>query len=399
MSVSTLSELETCPRRWALSTAEYPQIWERTGYPRPLQLSALEGTVVHFSLQRITEAFVERGCLTLHDELAIGTLRELGGFTEVIRGSVDRALKAYEGNPRAAPRIQQVRDRLICRVPTLRSRIQRFLSGVHWESHAPRRANLVAKRDTRQALQYGPHTEVELRAAALGWGGVADLLTLSAAACEVRDFKTGAWKEAHELQVRIYALLWWRDTDLNRAGRLANRLVLSYEDGDVEVPAPGEAELEALENKLKNRTAAVLAELSEDPPEARPSQDNCQFCAVRHLCEEYWRWPGRRGGDAESLKDAFADIQVKLVSRHGQSSWDAVIESQEESTAGKAVLLRTAGVRCDLRAAQRLRLLGVHLSTPRDGVSGEEPSMLVATMGEMSEAFVLAVDNSRQAVR
>lgn len=46
MSFSTLSELEACPRRWALSVADYPHVWEKRGYPPRPQITALEGAVV-----------------------------------------------------------------------------------------------------------------------------------------------------------------------------------------------------------------------------------------------------------------------------------------------------------------------------------------------------------------
>src|SRR2546430_2535646 len=39
MSVSTLRELEACPRRWALSSARYPEIWDRVGYPPKLNIA------------------------------------------------------------------------------------------------------------------------------------------------------------------------------------------------------------------------------------------------------------------------------------------------------------------------------------------------------------------------
>ena len=84
MSYSTLSDLEACPRRWALSAAEYPNVWEGSGYPRPPRQAALEGTVVHLSLQKITHALVGSGCASLSDENVISTLRKLGGYTAVV---------------------------------------------------------------------------------------------------------------------------------------------------------------------------------------------------------------------------------------------------------------------------------------------------------------------------
>lgn len=245
MSFSVLSDLEACPRRWALSAAEYPHVWQHRGYPRALQPAALEGTVVHLTLQTITSALVERGCPSLFDESAISALRELGGFTVIILRSLERALQSYEGNPRATPVLDGIRHRLAARVPELRSRVQRFLSRIHLESRAAISGDptiqLVGK--SRHQLPHGSHAEVELRASELRWLGVADLLTLSTKCCEIRDFKTGTLKPEHEFQLRTYALLWVWDRDLNPSGRFADKLVLSYDEGDIEVPAPGEHEL------------------------------------------------------------------------------------------------------------------------------------------------------------
>ena len=44
MSVSTNAEIDECPRRWALSAANYPDIWDGRGYPPKLQVAALAGT-------------------------------------------------------------------------------------------------------------------------------------------------------------------------------------------------------------------------------------------------------------------------------------------------------------------------------------------------------------------
>ena len=392
MSFSTLSDLEACPRRWALSAAKYPHLWEHRGYPRAPQLAALEGTVVHLTLQRITSAIVERGCPSLFDESAISTLRELGGYTAIILGSLERALLPYEGNPRAAPVLDGIRQRLAARVPELRSRVQRFLSRIHPESRAARPSGSTthSKGEFRYQLQYGSHAEVELRASDLGWLGVADFLTLSTTSCKIRDFKTGASKQEHEFQLRTYALLWARDRDLNPSGRLADKLVLSYDGGDVEVLAPMADALSTLEDEIRERTAAALADLQTDPPEARPSQENCKYCAVRHLCEEYWQWHARLGRDSESPKGQFADLQIKLSSRHGPSSWDGVVECPSGPEVSRTILLRTANLRFALHPGQWLRLMNVHISMPDEEFTEDKRPPVVATMGASTEAFLLS---------
>lgn len=391
MSVSTLWDMEACPRRWALSTGEYPHVWKHRGYPRAPQPAALEGTVVHLSLQRITSALVERGCPSLLDESAISTLRDLRGYTAVILGSIERALRPYEGNPRATPVIEGIRRRLEARVPELRSRVQSFLSRIHPESRGPRPGGpgTHSERETRHQLHHGSHAEVELRASELGWLGVSDLITLSTTRCEIRDFKTWTSKPEHELQLRTYALLWARDRDLNPFSRLADKLVLSYDEGDVDVPAPSANALRSLEGDLRERTAVAVADLQSEPPEARPSPENCVYCPVRHLCEEYWQWHSLGGGDTESYKGQFADLQIKLTGRHGPSSWDGVVESPPDLKASSPFLLRTANLRFDLHPDQRLRLLNVYISMPNEDLIEVERPPVVATMGTSTEAFLI----------
>jgi hypothetical protein len=92
MSFSTLMELEICPRRWALATAGYSNLWNSRGYPSVPQASALEVTIVHLSLQKITGALVGNGCASLADESTILTLRQLGGYTAIIMDSLESVL-------------------------------------------------------------------------------------------------------------------------------------------------------------------------------------------------------------------------------------------------------------------------------------------------------------------
>jgi len=393
MSFSTLSDLEVCPRRWALSLAEYPHVWNESGYPRPLRPAAIEGTVVHLSLQRVMAALVDRGCPSLSHESASGALRELGGYTAIVMSSLKRALQPYEGNPRAAAVLEGIRHRFAARVPELRSRVQRFLVRIDPECGTGKSAKTMShpESESRRRLLHGSYGEVELRAGYMGWHGIVDLLTIASTRCEIRDFKTGEAKEEHEYQLQVYALLWARDRDLNPDGRLADRLVLSYDEGDVSVRAPSEKELRQLEHALATRTAQALADLQVDPPEARPTRENCAYCAVRHLCEDYWPWHAREGPSNESARTGFGDVQIRLSGQHGPTSWDGMVELGPGLRKGRPILLRTGNHVFDHQPGQRVRLLNVYMNIP-----GEEPDdddrpdpTVVATMGASSEAFFL----------
>ncbi len=393
MSFSTLIELEICPRCWAMINAEYSDIWNKRGYPSVPQSSALEGTIVHLSLQKITGALIENSCPSLADESAILTLRQLGGYTAIIMDSLERVLLPYKENPRASAVLGVIRTRLAAKIPEIRTRVQRYLSRIRPEPRAIVHGETVIhpEGELRHALQHGTYTEVLLQSSKLGWRGVADMVTLSTTQCEIRDFKTGAPKEEHQVQLWTYALLWARDVGLNPAGRLADKLVLSYDERDVEVPSPEASKLCSLEDEIKKRSTAALADLQPSNPRARTSLENCTYCAVRQLCEEYWHWLARGYPKNEETTGRYIDIQIKLSSQHGPSSWDGAVEYGPAMQVGEAILLRTENLAFDLHPGQRLRLLNVHVSMPNEEADAKNRHrLIVATMGSRSEMFLLS---------
>jgi hypothetical protein len=398
MSFSTLIELEACPRRWSLATAEYPNLWNNRGYPAVPQPSALEGTIIHLGLQKITGALIENGCSSLADESAILTVKQLGGFTAIITDCLERALRPYRENPRAIPILDGICVRLTTRIPELRTRVQKLLSRIRPEPHTFVLGDTAIHPEgkPRHVLQHGTYTEVLLQSSKLGWRGVADMLTLSADSCEIRDFKTGTPKDEHKVQLWTYALLWSRDEDLNPSGRLADKLVLSYDESDIEIPSPDDSKLLSLEDEIKQRSATVRTGLQSGNPDARTSEENCIYCAVRHLCEEYWHWLTQQSPKDESTKGTYIDIQIKLSSQHGPTSWDGEVESGPAMKAGEPILLRTENLAFNLRPGHRLRLLNVHIRIPIEENGAENGHhVIVATMGSRSEVFLLSTASNR----
>jgi hypothetical protein len=386
MSVSTYADIDECPRRWALGAAEYPDVWSGRGYPPKLQVAALAGSVVHLALELITNQFTGAGVPSLNDPSATQVLRELGGYTRVVEDCLDRILKRFSDNPRALPVMEHARRTLRGQVPTLRARVQSMVARLRVRALgkpalAATAAN-AASTQARSPLTNGTHAEVELRAKSIGWKGKADLLVLSPDGCEITDFKTGAADEEHQFQIRVYALLWSRDADLNPDRRRADRLFLAYNRGDVEVPAPTESELDDLEVALAARREAAQQAVSRQPPEARPNPTYCRYCAVRHLCVEYWT-PGTQRDMARDVDQRFIDAEVKVTGRHGPSSWDIEIERCLDMSPGQAAVLRTHGDG-EYRRGDRLRLLDVAFTS-----DDEDTGPHLFTLGELSEAYVV----------
>src|SRR5574337_1295867 len=226
LSVSTLAQLEACPRQWALEHADYADRGLGRGFPRRPSVATLGGRAAHCALERIARAAGPEGAA--RPDAFVSALRSLGGITAVISGCVRDGLARESANPRAAPMLEALDARLRQRSEELRRLVQQAL---RLQAQAPgpttQSPEPGAAPPDRGALGYGYHPEVELRPPLMGWVGYADAIRLEPDVCEIVDYKTGAPSPTHEAQLRAYALLWARDTVVNPRGRLADSLVLA----------------------------------------------------------------------------------------------------------------------------------------------------------------------------
>lgn len=380
MTVTAYAEISACPRRWALSEANYPMVWQGRGYPARLHLHALAGSVVHLALERITKHLARVGCPSVNHATATQALRDLGGYTHIVNDCIDHVLERYAQNPRALPLIEHARRTLRGQTPALRTRIQSILARLRLSPAQSPAAKQTGGVPCRGPLGIGAFPEIELRATRIGWRGKADLLVVSEDACEITEFKTGTPDEAHAFQLRVYALLWSLDEELNPARRLVDRLVLAYGAGEVSVEPPNAKELAALEQELVDRRAAAEAALTARPPEARPSRENCRHCAVRQLCDKYWTVDGI----AKRADERFGDLELEVVRRHGALSWDAWVVLSPVAKSGHPAILRTQQA-TELKPGMRLRVLDAAVAVGRE----HEGEPVVVTLGMFSEMFAV----------
>lgn len=382
MSASTHAEIEECPRRWALSSAEYPELWGGRGYPPKLQVAALAGSVVHLALEIITKQLTRAGVPSLSDPSAPQVLRALGGYTRVVEECVERILKRYNDNPRAGALMEHAQRTLRGQVPTLRARVQSMLSRIRLPKGAATPTALSTSKSSgpppRLPLANGTYPEVEVRAKSIGWKGKVDLLVLGDDACEITDFKTGAADEGHKFQVRAYAVMWRLDDELNPSERLVDRLVLAYESQDVDVAPPSASEIDDLSRELLARRQAAEAALAARPPSAHPSTESCRYCGVRQLCDAYW------AGSSQAVSDdgRFGDVELKITGRHGPTSWDAVVVRARDFPAKTTALLRLQQPD-EFKAGARVRVLDGALA--RDPEDDSAPA--IVTLSALSEAY------------
>lgn len=384
MTVSTLAELEACPRRWALTMAEYPSIWCGRGYPPRLRPNALAGTVVHLVLETITRALVHAACFSVQDTKAPQVMKTLGGYTKVIQDCIDRVIERLSNNPRTAQLVDDVARTLRAQMSELRTRTQTILCRLRLPCNAVVTAD-AGSHARRSPLSYGAYPEIELRARRIGWKGRVDLLVLTDKSCEISDFKTGARDDEHQFQIQVYALLWSADEELNPGQRHADRLVLRYSGVDVEVPVLTAGQLDGLERDLVARRDAANRSVSMRPPEARPAPQNCRLCGVRQLCSEYWKPAAQQTLATEGADRRFSDVEMTITGRHGPSSWDAVIGVSRDAPEGKQAVLRTKDD-LDLRSGVRLRVLDAAVVVDVE----DETQPAVVTLGTLSEMYAVS---------
>jgi hypothetical protein len=384
MTVTAFGEINSCPRRWALSTADYADLWQGRGYPPKLQIHAVKGSAVHLAVETITKRLIVSGCPSVQDPRATSVLKELGGYTKIVTDCFQRVLKRFEDNPRSARLVENAERTLRGQTPDLRMRVQSILARLRLPALPEVQGQSRPQSGkNRRPLAIGAYPEVELRAPGIRWKGKVDLLVITNETCEITDFKTGARDECHDFQVQIYALIWSLDKELNPTHRAASRLVLAYSTGDVEVDAPSESELRAFEKDLLKRRDSAEAALSMKPPEARPTPENCRYCGVRQLCDTYWS-PGNWTAHPSS-EPRFGDAQVRIQRRHGPTSFDAVLESGADGVTGKSALLRVQES-LELEPGKRFRVLDAGIAADPDDAT--QP--LIVTLAMFSEIFAVA---------
>lgn len=374
-SYSSLREATECPRRWMLSRASYPDLWNHWGYPPKPSLPALLGDVVHGALERLLRDFREHGCASLADPGTVAVLKNLGGYSQLAEHGIEEQLTRLAENPRMSERIGPLRTALRIKVPEIRQRVQAVIARTPLRLIGEAAASGEGGPGGRGPLAPGFYPEVDLRAADLRLAGRADLLTVLDEACDITDYKTGSPDAHHADQVRLYALLWSRDQELNPHSLPVHRLILSYASHDVDVDPPSNPELNEIAADTAEQIGEAEAALLERPPTARPEASMCRYCGVRQLCDEYWAGlPGE--DDAE-----WFDFEGTVSKRNGARSWVLVATAPTDRT----LLLRTSSEVVPFGVGDHLRLLDLHREDDSESV------LPIGTLTQASEIFTVEV--------
>lgn len=361
-SFSSLQSLRTCPRRWQLTHSAWGQ---HASFPERPQPAAIEGRIIHQALDLLARELGRHG----RPPIASAAFRESVdrcGFWPFFATQVDIWNRRLAAHPRAGPRDvlrSKPRDLANQAISLFRDRYQTS----DREPTDERVADPGGKRNnsnpsTLVLLQAcGALSEIRLDHPSLPLVCVLDLVTLERnRSATVVDFKTGARKPAHEEQVLLYALLWWRAT-----GTRPGKAVIQYLDSSWAV-SPTEPELVGVEVSIANEIDRARDALSARPAAASPGPE-CTWCPVRPRCNEGWAWVERRSRLAAMSKTL--DTEITVSSNPTPTGFLGTCSNGVEIS-----VVFDAAVGCDLphaKTGDRFRIVD---ASPRSG--GKEIALL-----------------------
>ena len=318
-SYRLLSAVESCPRRWWLEHATYPQL---TGpYPLPTSAPALRGTIVHGALEEFARRLKSAGMPPVGSE-EFAAIHAAFDIRLVIRSKRKEVL-----NRQSTDRGMQIGTSDLplddC-IDAFKFLLREAYGLEHAEALRDRLTEPAEK--PAHALTQGipaarpgglaPEAEVEIDDPPLR--ATIDLVRYGDSGDTLIEFKSGAPREQHRLQADLYSAVWVAAT--GRRVRVRRILYLNAPPTELDGMDPREAG--AVLAALRTRISAAMTDLKADVPPARPNSDNCKHCPVRQLCDEYWtatstadlRWRP----SALQLDNGWRDIELSTTG----ASWD-----------------------------------------------------------------------------
>lgn len=301
-SITTILDVELCPRRWQLLRSQWG-VYDR--YPQRPSPAAIEGQIVHDALDRLTRACGQQGNPAF-GTAEFATALANAEFFPSFALAVAEWQQRLTSHPRPGPafRLRVSNEELINRTVRM-FREQYKPHGIAATQAAERAAatptdvNLILRQ--KRAL-----SEVRLVHPQLPFLGVLDRVQLASDGVEIIDFKTGKPSDKHRLQLLHYALLWLRTT-----GESPVRISAQYLDG-VECWPVGQGTLMEVEADLAKKIPLLTEALGERPAAAKPSSV-CNTCPVRARCTSGWAV-----GEEAALVDGRGDAELVVTAKAGE---------------------------------------------------------------------------------
>jgi hypothetical protein len=310
-SFSSLQALKSCPRRWQFINSRWGEF---VRFPERPQPAAIEGQIIHESLDMLAKEVGRIGRPPIGSPQFSSAL-ERCKFWDFFTLEVNDWNARLKAHPRAGPRYvlrTKPRDLANQAVRLFREQYQ-SVGGNDQLAVAPKEVVSLEAATPGQSIlsrlrACGALSELRLQHPSLPLIGVLDLVSVDASGfTTIVDFKTGLRRTAHEEQLRLYAMLWWRVT-----GDRPARVVIQYLDSTWKA-ALDESDLVDAEIAVEQEIRRANEELVRQPAPARVGED-CLWCAVRPRCDDGWAWVNRAKRPTASGPRTSISLQVTVTS-------------------------------------------------------------------------------------
>ena len=369
-SASTLNEIEECPKRFALRRASFPEIWSRAGFPNRISAAQVKGIVVHEVVSMIMNSV--QNSSELAEKSVMSFLKERGGYLELLKSILDKELLSANSNPRAELMVEAIKREILADLSELRGQVQYFVK--ESINKLPAASSRVENEEINEipstAFQILPiNSEYKIVDSEFPIEGYLDLLLTNEVIDHIIDYKTS--KTIHDEywdQLSLYAWLWYRSAKNLRKGdcrievisgaNLSESRVIKIED----LPA---IQMSVLD-RIKNAELSITGEIA-----AKPSIDSCKFCAVKVMCNAYWKM-----NENQSTEAKWSDMRIRTTGSLGGNAWSVSILSDDTP----AMLI--VGDRDDgsIEIGQELRLLNAYKNE-------DQETGVVIRLSQNSEIF------------
>ncbi len=369
-STSTLNEIEECPKRFALRRASFPEIWSRAGFPNRISAAQVKGIVVHEVVSMIMNSV--QNSSELAEKSVMSFLKERGGYLELLKSILEKELLSANSNPRAELMVEAIKREILADLSELRGQVQYFVK--ESINKLPAASSRVENEEINEILfttfQIQPiNSEFKIVDSEFPIEGYLDLLLTNEVIDHIIDYKTS--KTIHDEywdQLSLYAWLWYRSAKNLRKGdcrievisgaNLSESRVIKIED----LPA---IQMSVLD-RIKNAELSITGEIA-----AKPSIDSCKFCAVKVICNAYWKMNENQSAEAK-----WSDMRIRITGSLGGDAWSVSILSEDTP----AMLI--VGDRDDgsIEIGQELRLLNAYKNE-------DEETGVVIRLSQNSEIF------------
>jgi CRISPR/Cas system-associated exonuclease Cas4 (RecB family) len=384
-SHTSLTQIETCPRRWWLLHSQFEEL--RGRYPEPISAAGMLGSIVHGTLEQFSIEFAR--AIPREEGSSIKDFRKQFPVREIVRARRKRFLEEANANPRA--QIAALESNV-----SVDSCISLFKELIRRSYGEPAFECLVAAQNSRREAKGAPPTaqpvghggaserkkitcpsvspEVDLKLEDPRIRGKIDLVATALEGDTLVEYKTGQPQPEHEKQSRLYAFLWWAVT-----GRLVRERQLLYPNHDiVKLGEVTRDEVEQEGKLVRERIAWAEKEIQSTLPSVHLDAERCGTCTVRQLCPEYWsaretataRWMLVEVGTARARTDAveWRDIQIELDQTEPLSE-GFIVRAREKEGVKRIVCKVPHQFRpASMSSYTKVRLLNVRVVADGDGL-------------------------------